>query len=527
MERASTIAKVVTASVGEMNYALAQTDVGRQRQLAAAFADIKTQFGAAFNQIAILFLPVLRAVASWLATIANLARQVAQLIAQAFGGKQIQQTANAQQNVAATAADASKATADLGNSVDKTAKKANKSNASFDQLNQLNQSIADSADNAGSALDDMDLGAGAGDLFDGGIQADVDTSGLEKALKIIQDKFQEFKDWLDKNFLGALQKPWEEAQKAIQNFKNFLQNVWNDIKSLGDPLKDWFKTDGIKLLQTYIDTMLTVLTGFLDTITKVFQDIWDNVLFVWFRKFIEEGLPEITNFIIQALDDFKNFFLGIKEWFDKLWNESIVPFLAQIAELGIKIVTSLWNTFKGIYDTVKKVIDDVVTLVLEPFIEFLTKTMLKQILAFVDGVVDDWNDFFSRTKEWFDRIWAEGVEPLLTKLEKLAEQIAQSLWDTFTGLYDSATKVINDLMDTVIKPVFETLITVILPMAVEFVSEVVKTWDTLFNSTKEIFDKIWTEGIKPALAEIVRIWDDAWTTVKGAWDKWENRFLKL
>jgi hemoglobin-like flavoprotein len=54
-ERAAVIARVVAGSVGDMNYELAKTDVGRQQQLANTMADIKVQFGAAANQIAVLF----------------------------------------------------------------------------------------------------------------------------------------------------------------------------------------------------------------------------------------------------------------------------------------------------------------------------------------------------------------------------------------------------------------------------------------------------------------------------------------
>ena len=87
MERAAVLAQVIKNNVGEMNSALAQTDVGRQQQLANTWGDIKEQFGAAFQQIAIIALPVLNAVAKALAWVANVARMVAQTIANMFGMK--------------------------------------------------------------------------------------------------------------------------------------------------------------------------------------------------------------------------------------------------------------------------------------------------------------------------------------------------------------------------------------------------------------------------------------------------------
>jgi hypothetical protein len=86
-ERVKTIVDVISASVGGMNSALAQTDIGRQIQLKNAMNDVREQFGKAATQIQILFLPVIQAVARGLATVANYARQVAQLLAEVFGSK--------------------------------------------------------------------------------------------------------------------------------------------------------------------------------------------------------------------------------------------------------------------------------------------------------------------------------------------------------------------------------------------------------------------------------------------------------
>lgn len=51
MQRAATLAEVITANVGEMNAALAQTDAGKAAQLSNTMGDLKEQFGAVFSQL--------------------------------------------------------------------------------------------------------------------------------------------------------------------------------------------------------------------------------------------------------------------------------------------------------------------------------------------------------------------------------------------------------------------------------------------------------------------------------------------
>ena len=135
MERAAVLAQVITNNVGEMNSALAQTDVGRQQQLANTWGDIKEQFGAAFQQIAIIALPVLNAVAKALAWVANIARMVAQTIANMFGMKTSGGGGGSQSSglggISTSSNEAAEGMSNLGNATEKAGKQAKKSTASL------------------------------------------------------------------------------------------------------------------------------------------------------------------------------------------------------------------------------------------------------------------------------------------------------------------------------------------------------------------------------------------------------------
>ena len=194
MERAAVLAKVITNNVGQMNTALAQTDVGRQQQLANTFGDIKEQFGAAFTQLAVLLLPALRTLANLLAFIASIARAAAQGIANLFGAKTTDNSSRLANNMQTISGGASSAADNMGKVADatkkagkeakKAGKEAKKSLAAFDELNILSSGASggDAGAGAGKGAGGIEAAIGGGEIgtgFDFGIQdkiAEIDAS---------------------------------------------------------------------------------------------------------------------------------------------------------------------------------------------------------------------------------------------------------------------------------------------------------------------------------------------------------------
>lgn len=161
-ERAAVLAEVITDNVGEMNKALASTDIGRQRQLANTMGDIKEQFGAAFTQIAIVFLPMLQTLANVLAKVAAIARTAAQNIANAFGKSS--DNASTQNQAIQSSVKNQEA---LTDAVEDTAKAQKKSLAGFDEINTITENSASSQEDIADLTDTT----GSGGLFSGGIQS--------------------------------------------------------------------------------------------------------------------------------------------------------------------------------------------------------------------------------------------------------------------------------------------------------------------------------------------------------------------
>lgn len=185
MERAAVLAQVITNNVGQMNTALAQTDVGRQQQLANTFGDIKEQFGAAFTQLAVLLLPALRALANLLAFIASIARAAAQGIANLFGAKTTDNSsslANNMQTISGGASSAADNMEDVADATKKAGKEAKKVTASFDDLQILTSNAGGGDAGAGTDTSGIEAALGGGEIgtgFDFGIQdkiAEIDAS---------------------------------------------------------------------------------------------------------------------------------------------------------------------------------------------------------------------------------------------------------------------------------------------------------------------------------------------------------------
>ena len=142
-ERAAMLAQVITNNVGHMNQALAQTDAGKQKQLANTMGDIKEQFGQAVMQIESVFLPGIQLLANGLSKVASIAQAAGNAIKEAFGVESDNNSAAVATATAAAAASAAQSYDDMADSAEKTKKAQENSLASFDKVIKLGDSKKD------------------------------------------------------------------------------------------------------------------------------------------------------------------------------------------------------------------------------------------------------------------------------------------------------------------------------------------------------------------------------------------------
>ena len=131
-----------------------------------------------------------------------------------------------------------------------------------------------------------------------------------------------------------------------------------------------------------------------------------------------------------------------------------------------------------------------------------------------------------KLKDTFGKIFADILtlaQPLTDWFYNNAIPMLQQLvitgGDVLAGLLDSINMVILDIWNALF-PMIQAFIELALPAITDFVTESIKTFETLFDEIKKIFDLIWMGAIKPALDLISQIWQDLMQDIKDLWDKW-------
>ncbi len=161
---------------------------------------------------------------------------------------------------------------------------------------------------------------------------------------------------------------------------------------------------------------------------------------------------------------------------------------------------------------------------INPLISWYKKNFSKKVFA---RIFEGLSDEFDELRQTFSGIVSDLqtlAEPLKTYFNtdftEFLQTFCSASGDILVGLFDSFNMVFSDIWNVAVFPVISSFINEALPMITQFASHAVGTLGTYFNSIKEIFDKLWSEGVKPTLEAIVQIWNDCISSLRGAWDKW-------
>lgn len=111
-------------------------------------------------------------------------------------------------------------------------------------------------------------------------------------------------------------------------------------------------------------------------------------------------------------------------------------------------------------------------------------------------------------KNWF----SQDLTPFLNKT-------ILNISEILGGVLDSSSMAFNGIREAAV-PVLEWLTAEGLPLITSWANQVRETFMSLFTNAKSIFDRLWREGIQPALNLVSRITLDTLNIVKGYWDKW-------
>lgn len=547
MERAAVLAEVVQSSVGGMNYALAQTDVGRQKQLANTFGDIKEQLGAAFNQIAILFLPALNAVAKALAYIAKIARMASQAIANLFSKKsvgantQIKEQEQSISGIASAGGKASESVEDLGKATGKASKEAKKATAGFDNLQILTSNISDSAGAAAESIGDIG-GTSVGTGFDFGIQEEVDTTPLEKALDSITNKL----DYIKGIFMDGF---WEGFGNWIDDAgKVDLSGISNSFYGIKESIKSIFGSETVNASASkFMNSIATAIGKGAGSIASAGLTIAQNLL-----GGIDMYLSENGPFISQRISGIFDASAGIVESVGNTWTAFANIFSVFADENGQALTGNIIGIFSdaglGLIELSYKIGEDVINFFTKPIVDNQDKIKkaLDGILGFfaditgsikelvddlVDGVIQLYDEHVSPwiqvvkdvVTEWvstFVDAWNKHVQPVL---DEFAEDFKVLVSEYIQPMFEKIFGFISTVIDEYLKPLWDK---VLRPLGNWLINVFVNAFSNTFTNIKnDVFSAIkFISGLISSVMDIcsglIKFFTGVFT---GDWSKaWEG-----
>lgn len=476
-ERAATLADVVSQSVGNMNKALGATDTGRQMQLANTMGEINEQFGKAITQIKVIFLPVLQRAASVLATVAGYARQLAQYLYTAFNGgvaesSKLENTTN--QTLENQEA--------LTEEVKATTKAAKKAEASFDEINKLtnNSTTGEEADSTATVTPIGGFETGLG------IDAEIDTSKLEKALDRVRKYFTDFKDRVFPQFEKSFVNINTKLQPLTEKFKNTFANMFSGLSGAAGSIASIFDSSIIPTITSRFESISLIGIGLSDSIFTVANDIWTRAFGPMLTTLIEEGIPLFAEYSQQMDGLATTLFDEIKLTFDMFWAD-VSPILDTIRTVWDDLILSIktaWEKWgQPVFDGFKKVVENVGNK-----LRTVWETLLKPV----------WDTFMATV----DRLWKEHLKPFFDEF-----------FDFIGELIYSATEIYNEFISPIVDWFMETLYPPI--------SKVISWLVTIIgNFIGGCIDnaKIMIKALKGLLSFITGVftgdWEKAWEGIK-------------
>lgn len=174
-------------------------------------------------------------------------------------------------------------------------------------------------------------------------------------------------------------------------------------------------------------------------------------------------------------------------------------------------ILKLLETVKRMAEEVKQIFQNIWSAI-EDNVQAAVEKVAGAVGKIIQLFQDMWHDIASLGQplaEWFNDEFIQFLQAFVD----LCGIVISGLLDTFGMVF-------RDIWDIVIFPSLQKWVTDILPFLTELMTEITVTLEVLFEEVKRIFDKIWSEGVAPALELIQQIWADCWDSIIQAWETW-------
>lgn len=381
-ERAAMLAQVIVDNVGEMNAALAGTDLGRQQQLDNVMGDIKEKFGLVYTNLKSLFIPILQKFADLVDGIANKLIDLTEQLKD-FASEMGWITFASAETNAKTAAD---------------------------NISDVFTSAADEANEAiqGIGLASFDtlitLGKGA-ETSDATDESEVSETAKAESKEIADDAEEK---------TNIFKKAWEKVspvfEKVYETAEPYIERTKGVIEETKGVVDEWWNTNGGEFSES-----LQTVWGYVKDIGGYVLDKIITALERWFPGFVEGLL---------------NFTKGLIEFIEKWWPyiEPIVKILIDILFVIIDIVAFCINAILNeFWPTVNAIIDGIAMalLIMGEVIWAAWNLLLDFILTIVNAI---WTAFSAI---------CEFIYALIETIWEAISGAGEAIGGFFSGLWDT------------------------------------------------------------------------------------------
>ncbi len=396
-------------------------------------------------------------------------------------------------------ADVGGAAGDAGKGIKKAGKDVKGSISSFDQLNVISQNTADAM---GDISDSM---ANAGGNVDFGTTPEPEAKTVDLGIDATQ--FQPFLDminqiktttleagqYLKDAFGPPLKAALDTITPELQTWKGTLMTTFNDISTLGEPIKNWFINDLVPFWQEEIRVLGEIFNGLLETARSVFNGIRDAVYPI-LQWFVTEGLPLIVSFTAGATGLFKSIFDFAKQVFDTLWDQAVSPGLKIVSDMVLDVLnklTGFWKTHgENIFNGLSEVCKNLSTL-FQTWWDSFIGPIIRNILddwkwlwdKHIQGLIDQFLNFVGKLAEGALDIYNKFISPVIKYMLEMFGPTFSEIFKTITDIAGTFAGFIADVAAGILKS---------LGGIIDFVVGVFTgDWEKAWNGIKDVFGGIW------------------------------------
>lgn len=414
----------------------ATTFAGRVAKLSATFTSLKTEIGNVIIPILNLFIPAIQTALDALLKFLGLLKT-----AMASIGLEMPDVTSLG-GVTAGATEAAEAIDNTGTAAEKAAKKVKKAFASYDEISVLSKSSS------------SDTSAGG---FSGVAAADPTTSAITSGVSAVDSRLDELKEKLStfwSGFAAGFEKEREELKRQIEQTKALIKRVWQDLRKLESPIKNWASTDLKDFFETFCHASADIFLGLYDSVNAVFRDLWNVAVYPRLQKFVTKGLPVLTQFSTECVKTLQTLFDSVKEIFDKTWREGAVPalqFFTQVYQDTWDIVYDNWQTYGApIFDNVRAAIENTKNLFLNAWNNYM-----KPCWDIIMGTVT--------------RLWTDHVKPLADNLTGFVGELIQDALEIYNKVIVPIVKWVQDYLYPKFVNSFRDMMNIVEPIIAGFI----------------------------------------------------------